>query len=463
MAGERDDSSPATVKTLPSPRPAGAAATPQPPMLVRLAAADDLRPPSARFWLDGCDEVRIFRGKAAGVRASDRSLSISLDDGYASSRHATLRRSGDGFFVGDHGSTNGTFVDGRQLQPGEERLLRSGVVEVGHTFFFLRAATNGAGDSPAAQSGEPLTFHARFAQDLSAAARLARSSHDLLVTGETGSGKEVVSRWLHHASGRPGPLVAVNCGALAEHLLDDELFGHVKGAFSGAHDDRQGLIRAAHRGTLLLDEVGDMPAALQVKVLRVLEERRVRPLGSEREVAVDLQVIAATHRDLPSLVAQGKFRQDLLARLGLLPVRVPPLRERREDLGLVLRAILREIPRGLERVRFELEALRDLFLREWPMNVRELRRFVLAAIDLAGGDGETVLILRRHLPAAAAGAPTPPAQAELSAEDRELQSSIRALLQRHRGNVAAVAREMGKPRTHVQRLMARLRIARTGP
>src|SRR5262249_6871252 len=176
--------------------------------------------------------------------------------------------------------------------------------------------TVGSREGPALQdAAEPLTFHPGFAEQLKRAARLARRSHDLLVVGETGSGKEVTARWLHQQSGRSGPLVAGNCAALPEHLLEDELFGHVKGAFSGAQSDRTGLIRAAHEGALLLDEVGEMSPALQAKLLRVLEDRKVRPLGGERELPVDTLVIAATHRDLRTMVDDGDFRQDLHARL----------------------------------------------------------------------------------------------------------------------------------------------------
>lgn len=200
-----------------------------------------------------------------------------------------LRRGADGFLVADEGSTNGTYVEGRKLAAGEERLVQAALFEVGHTFFHLRAAARGAREAPGDEGmGDPLTWNPEFALTLAAAGRLARRAHDLLLTGESGVGKEVVARWLHHVSERQGALVAVNCAALPEHLLEDELFGHLRGAFSGAHSDRPGLIRAAHEGMLLLDEIGDMPLPLQAKLLRVIEGRRVRPVGGEREVPVDV-------------------------------------------------------------------------------------------------------------------------------------------------------------------------------
>jgi transcriptional regulator with GAF, ATPase, and Fis domain len=256
-------------------------------------------------------------------------------------------------------------------------------------------------------------------------------------------------------------------------MFEDELFGHVRGAFSGAQAERQGLFRAAEGGTLLLDEVGEMPHGLQVKLLRVLEDRQVRPLGSERELQVDVRVIAATHRDLRSLVAQGRFRQDLLARLGLLSLHIPPLRERREDLGLLIRAVLRIAPTPLDRIRFDLDALRLVLGYSWPLNVRELRGALLAAVDLAGiGDGEIVTIRPHHLPqplreprasanpdgASEERVPrprTPVVKLDLTAAERELRDRIVDHLRRTHGNVAAVARQMGKGRTQIQRWIAR--------
>ena len=416
-----------------------------------------------QHWLEGCTEIRVHRAPVPSVKQERTTLTIAIADPYASTRHLVLRSISGGFVAADEGSTNGTFVDGQRLAPGEERVVEAGILEVGHTFFHLRSDVRGTRDTPAdREDGEPLTFHARFALGLTAAGRLARRAHDVLVTGESGAGKEVIARWLHRISGRPGPLLAVNCAAVPEALLEDELFGHVKGAFSGAGSDRLGLFRAAEQGTLLLDEVGDMPPPLQAKLLRVIEDRRVRPVGSEEEIQVDVQVLAATHRDLRALVDEGRFREDLLARLGLLPLRVPPVREHREDLGLLVRRIVREVPRGLERVRFELDALRMLLLHSWPLNVRELRRTVLAAVDLADPeDNGPVIIGPRHLPASLERLAPTPAPA-LSDQDRELRDRLVALLARHRGNVAAVARDLGTPRTRVQRLMARFRVQRPG-
>ncbi|HET6981351.1 MAG TPA: sigma 54-interacting transcriptional regulator [Myxococcaceae bacterium] len=453
-------------ETLRNPsRGAGAELPRVPSTLVRLLSADAPGVPSSRHFLEDIDSVRIFRGPA-GVAARARTLEVAIDDPYASANHALLRLTPGEITIRDEGSSNGTYVEGEPLRPGEDRPVRNALIEVGRTFFVLRDETVGARESPTMQdAAEPLTFHAGFAEELRRAARLARRSHDLLVIGESGAGKEVTARWLHQQSGRSGPLVAVNCAALPEHLLEDELFGHVKGAFSGAQSDRTGLIRAAHTGALLLDEVGEMSPALQAKLLRMLESRRVRPLGGESELPVDTLVIAATHRDLRTMVDEGQFRQDLHARLGLLTVRIPPVRERREDLGLLIRSLLTPLPAGVTSYRFELETLRGLLLHDWPMNVRELRKVLLAAVDLATPEGGgAVVIGPEHVPDGILGSmeKLPLAASPLSTEDEELRERLSGLLVEHRGNLAAVAREMEKSRIYVQRLMARFGLRRPG-
>src|SRR5262249_44196576 len=319
---------------------------------------------------------------------------------------------------------------------------------------------------------DPSTLRPEWELELAKAARLSRTAHEVLIEGESGAGKEVLARFLHERSRRAGSLVSVNCAALPESLFEDELFGHVRGAFSGAQGERQGLIRAADAGTLFLDGVGEMPLGLQVKLLRGLEGHQVRPLGSEREIPVDVRVIAATNQSLEGLVAQGRFRQDLLARLGLLSLRVPPLRERREDLGLLVRAVLRAGATALEQVAFDLEALRLVLRYSWPLNVRELRRALLAAVDLAiTEEGKAVLICPHHLPQAVrelregvvSGQQAPSGRAreakvELSDAERALRDTGVDNLCVAKGNVSEVGRTMGTGRTQIQRWIARFGI-----
>ena len=210
---------------------------------------------------------------------------------------------------------------------------------------------------------------------LEQAGMVAQSDVSVLINGQSGTGKEIVAQAIHNASPRHDkPFVAINCGALPEQLLESELFGHARGAFTGAVSNREGLFQAAEGGTLFLDEIGDMPVALQVKLLRVLQERKVRPLGSNRDIEINVRIISATHRDLPKAMARGEFREDLFYRLNTFPIHIPPLRERREDIPPLCRSLLDELSRKLKR-RLELtpEAMDRLLAHNWPGNVRELR------------------------------------------------------------------------------------------
>jgi two-component system response regulator AtoC len=219
--------------------------------------------------------------------------------------------------------------------------------------------------------------------------RIAPGEATVLVTGESGTGKEVVARTLHRASERAGgPFVAVNCAALPENLLESELFGHVRGAFTDARSSRSGLFAQASGGTLFLDEVGEIPLAMQPKLLRVLEERRVRPVGGDRELDVDVRIVAATNRDLRSLADEGKFREDLYFRLAVMEVDLPPLRARGHDVLLIAqRELLRRALRANKNVRgFSPEAGQMLLAYKWPGNVRELQNTVERALAMARFD-----------------------------------------------------------------------------
>ena len=223
--------------------------------------------------------------------------------------------------------------------------------------------------------------------------KVARASASVVIQGPSGSGKEAVGRMVHDLSTRrAGPFVAVNCAALPEPLIEAELFGHERGAFTGARDRRPGLLEIASGGTLLLDEVGDLPLDVQGKFLRVLEERRVRRLGARTEVEVDLRVLAATHRDLRAEVTAGRFREDLYFRLAVFTVDVPPLVERLEDVPVLARhfAATLAAEAGRPAPEFGAEAMQRLREHDWPGNVRELRNVVERALIL--GDGRTVRV-----------------------------------------------------------------------
>ena len=233
----------------------------------------------------------------------------------------------------------------------------------------------------------PLPTRSRRMQAVLAEAQAAaRSNASVLIRGETGTGKEVLARLIHQSSDRAnGPWITVNCAAIPEHLLESELFGHVKGAFTGAVSSRAGLIRAAHGGTLFLDEIGDMPLDLQAKLLRVLEERVVRPVGSTQEYEVDIRVVSATHRDLPQAIRQGAFRADLYYRLNVLELRLPSLGERREDIPQLAQMFLDELCGPDNRKVYSPDAMERLMAADWPGNVRQLRNVVERNVALEIG------------------------------------------------------------------------------
>jgi len=241
-----------------------------------------------------------------------------------------------------------------------------------------------AASAGAVLAGEGLIGSSRaWRRVLQQVARVAPATCSVVLLGETGTGKERLARAIHSASARSqGPFVAVNCGALAGDLMASELFGHIRGAFTGAHRNRQGLVRRAHRGTLFLDEVADMAPAMQVALLRVLEEHTVQPVGSGRTYKVDLRVLCATHKELREEVAAGRFREDLFHRLNVVSIRLPPLREREGDLDLLARHLVQKIEPPC---RLHADAYEVLSEHTWPGNVRELENVLRAAALLAEG------------------------------------------------------------------------------
>ncbi len=243
----------------------------------------------------------------------------------------------------------------------------------------------------------------------------------------------------------------VNCGALPASLAASELFGAKKGAFSGATEDRPGLVRAADKGTLFLDEVGDLQADVQAALLRVLQESEVLPLGATRPVKVDVRIVAATHRDLEAMVANGEFRQDLFARLAGYTLRLPPLRTRREDLGLVLSGLIRQRLGPEREVSLRNASVRHLLAAPFEHNVRELEQALASAATLAQGP-------ELDLTEVLAGTGVRPASASPEVRDAELKAKLEAALRAHRGNISAVAAEFGKARMQIQRWLKRFQL-----
>ena len=318
--------------------------------------------------------------------------------------------------------------------------------------------------SPAAapvQDDGGLLGHAGAIDELRAMVeRLARSQAPVHIAGESGTGKELVARLIHARSPRSAaPFVPVNCGAIPSELMESEFFGHLRGSFTGASRDKIGLFQAAEGGTLFLDEVGDLPLLMQVKLLRALQERAVRPVGSETEVPVNVRVISATHKDLGKLLAQGSFRQDLYYRLNVIEIRTPPLREHAEDIPLLAQAILARLARsnGLPAApELTAEALRRLQAYSFPGNVRELenvleravtlsdgRHIAAAELQLRGDGGGTPVV---QVAAPAAPAPGEPAKGGAAFEDQmeEIERrAIREALEKARYNKTKAAALLG--------------------
>ncbi len=295
----------------------------------------------------------------------------------------------------------------------------------------------------------------RWQHVLRQATRVAATDTTVLLVGETGTGKEVVARFVHRASPRGnGPLVALNCAALPETLLESELFGHEKGAFSGALATRIGRVEQAAKGVLFLDEVGEMSPNVQAKLLRVLEQREFERLGSGRTLKADVRVVAATHRDLKAAVAKGTFREDLYYRLHVFEIALPPLRERPEDILPLAEAFLEDFGRRMALPVAGLsEEARDVLLRQgWPGNVRELRNVIERAVILCEGG----LVTSEHLPfgpaAAPAAAPGPPPPGALHVDTVE-KGLIESALERAKGNKSLAARLLGLSRGQLYQRM----------
>ncbi len=378
--------------------------------------------------------LRVGRGSERELRDGK----VELPDSHLSREHFEVTREGARFRVVDRGSRNHTLVAER---PVASELLEPGTLfRAGHTFFTCLADVGPALDR------EPwpfLTTNADFARHLAKLERIAQSPLPVLLLGETGTGKEVLAQALHQRSKRRGAFVPVNCGALPKELVESLLFGHRRGAFSGATADELGFIRTADGGTLFLDEIGDLPPAAQSTLLRVLQEREVTPVGAFHGVPVDVRIVSATHKALAEDVRSGAFRADLFARLRGFSFTLPPLRERPFDLGEL---IGRLAPASMT---FEPEAADALLRHEYPLNVRELKQAIDVAAVLADGP-----VRPGDLPETLAS----PAPEELDDEDAALRDELVRRLAATGRNVSQIARDMGKARQQIQRWIKRFGI-----
>ena len=424
----------------------------------------------ARIW---SVELVVIEGPSRGLRApvhagfarvgSAEGSDLRLADPTVSRVHCELRVRSGAVSVKDCGSTNGTRIDGVLVRDGDAP--PGATIRIGGSAFRVEV-----GDEPAfvevsdrTSFGELQGGSLEMRGVYAVLERIASGDATVLVQGETGTGKDVVARSLHAASRRAGgPLVSVDCGAIPEALFESELFGHTRGAFSGAVSDRKGVLEEASGGTLFLDEIGELPLALQPKLLRALETRTIRRVGTNAERPIDVRIIAATNRSLARSVNEGTFREDLYYRLAIIEVVLPPLRSRREDIVVLARHFYAQLAGpGAE---LPPEFVARLASRAFPGNVRELRNFIERSVSL-GFVGD----LRPRRPSGA-----PPTSATLDAlvplhlplkDARQAWTEnfesvyVKSLLQKTGGNVTHAAELSGVNRRFFQRMMVRLGIA----
>jgi DNA-binding NtrC family response regulator len=295
------------------------------------------------------------------------------------------------------------------------------------------------------------------------ALKVARADVDVLVQGESGVGKELVANLIHeHSQRKDGPFIKVNCSAIPENLVESELFGYERGAFTGAISSKRGLFELAHRGTLFLDEVGDLPLAAQAKILRALQQREIQKVGAEKTIRVDVRVISATHKDLGRCVAENRFREDLFYRLNVVPLRVPSLRERSEDIPLLVNVIVARLcaKHNLKPKPVDEEVMHELQRHPWPGNVRELEN-LLERMVIMGGEVITTFDLPEDLLASdESSAPDDDRPTLKDHRDRTERDFIIANLKKHGGNISRAAVELGVRRPYLHRRMATLGITK---
>jgi DNA-binding NtrC family response regulator len=433
------------------------------------SAISDTAAESRRIELE-CIVLEVVEGPDAGLRikvtapsmqlGSASSNDVVLTDSTVSRRHAEVRITNQGLLVRDLGSTNGTFCNDIRvveafLRPDMTCALGKTKVRVARQFEKRHYKIG-----QERRLGYLVGASAPMRELYGLLQAVAPSTTTVLINGESGSGKEVVARTLHDLAGRQGPLVVFDASVTDPEMVRNDLFGHVKGAFTGAAGTRDGAFRRAHGGTLFIDEIGELPLDLQPRLLRALESREVVPVGSDQPVKVDVRVIAATHRDLEAMVRDGTFRADLFYRLSVITVPVPALREVKEDIPLLASHFIEQL--GLRR-RLSDRALGALSNYHWPGNVRELRNVLERAAVLCDEDliePEHLRLLNDKPPAEAASvgedSPTPTdSPTRLQDVERRL---IEQALRNSGNNKSAAARELGISLSTLKRRIAQYRV-----
>ena len=407
------------------------------------------------------------------VIGSGANADFKLEDGSVSRRHCRITVDERGYSIADLGSTNGTFVNGVKisnafLTPGAKIALGSTTL----VFCPLEEARDmqlSPSDSFGSLVGRSLAMRRIFY----VASAYSPSDAPILITGETGTGKEVLAEEIHRHSTREGkPFVVIDCAALAKDFIESELFGHVKGAFPGAASDRPGAFEFANGGTIFLDEIGGLTPDLQPKLLRVLEKKEIRRVGTNAAQKIDVRIICATNRKMDAEVKEGRFREDLYYRLCVVNIDIPPLRERREDIGILARKFTRELHGfdALDEIADFDGSMVELAKHDWPGNVRELRNLIDRAfyapsrpIDLTAslrygffGDSAASVEVASGVAGDESFRPFKEAKADLL--DEFERKYIVKLLKRNEGNISKSAREAGIERAYLQRLIKKYKI-----
>ena len=412
---------------------------------------------------EGRGTEHVIRGDVYRIGKSPE-CELVLNDGTVSRNHCEIVREPKGYLLRDLGSTNGTLLDGSEIR--EAYLKPGAIVTIGTVELRVRPFSERVELLPSDRErfGSVVGRSVTMREIFGLMERLAPTDATVLITGETGTGKDVLARSIHDESPRAkGPFLVVDCGAVVASLIESELFGHEKGAFTGAAGQRHGAFELADGGTLFLDEIGELPLDLQPKLLRALESRTFRRVGGTREIRVDIRVIAATKRNLRMEVDRGKFREDLFFRLAVVPVELPSLRHRLEDIPLIVETLVSDMASANGPVGVPPATLDALSGHDWPGNIRELRNVLERALYIAQASGDRELTLAGVPFLASAGSKSdgggPPFIPGKSYRDTKAeweavfeQRYVKWLLERNKGNISAAAREADMDRKYLHKL-----------
>ena len=433
---------------------AGRPAEQRPSPVLILVGSEDQPAPSPRSRLISVGQ-RLFIGRHPPTDLDPETTSWVVKDRLLSSEHAEISAVDSGWELRDLESRNGSVVDGVSAQP-RLKLRDGSMIFVGGQIAIFRLVSPVERAAILEELAHPFgpvpTCSPCFALICAMLRKLAPTEGEILLTGETGAGKEVYANAIHQASGRPGKFVAINCAAVPRELVESELFGYLRGAHSQATAPKTGLVEEAEGGTLFLDEIGDMPPELQTKLLRFTQDKILVPVGGTRSKRVDVRILAATSRVTAPAPGQGGLRQDLAARLGAEPIRIPPLRDRMEDMGALAGFLLGDRLRP-----FEHQAFQALALHAWPGNVRELQK-VLVTAEALSRDKERVGA--EHLPQIIAAAPRRIRASPVGRAMRPPPSAVELedLIRKCEGNMLRVARELDRKPALVYRWAKRYKI-----